>query len=80
MKLNDIYFGLQTTLLLLRNKPNIQNRKQYIALELTVMLSHIVHTTRKSFSMNISESLLHIQGWPFLFGTSLQYTIYNCYS
>ena len=23
----------------------MQNRKQYIALELTVMLSHIVHTT-----------------------------------
>ena len=48
MKLNNIYFGLQTTLLLLRNKPNIQNRKQYIALELTVMLSHIVHTTDES--------------------------------
>ena len=38
----------------------MQDRKQHIALELTVMLSHILHTTdehpRKRFPINISES------------------------
>ena len=62
---------------------DIQNRKQYIALELTMMLSHIVYNDelpRKSLSMSISRiGLLAKYTRVTMFIWQL-ITVYNCYS
>ena len=62
---------------------DIQNRKQYIALELTIMLSQIVYNNehpRKSLPMSISRIGQLAKYKRVTMFIWLLITVYNCYS